>query len=296
MKIIKSLYIYNSYLFISYLEGEVDVIPLLLNYKYYNYKRNIYIKEFKNVVSNSFVGISNQLYYIDKIMGLTSLKLEHGEISYNPGSFDLITPNLLKFNFDRKSLFGLNQKGISEINLKSKQPLVKNYFDLSSANKTETTVISNIEFQKDNFLVSVRNFGIESLNYTTKTSKIVRFDDPQDLKVLGENSIVIADSVRGLLLYDIKNREIIKTLKLPIENDYPQQIEYAYNMIIIKGNKGLYFYSIRDRKFLVVLDQKIGALISYYREIYFSKKGKVYCIKISDPHNIIQIHPFDRDK
>ena len=109
----------------------------------------------------------------------------------------------------------------------------------------------------------------ENEKYTERLE--IRTSDPQDAKkITNRNYLVIADSEEGIIIFDIQQNQNFKKIKLP-NNDFPQQIEMSFGVVIIKGIQGLYAYHIQSNKLEILRQGKIGTFAVYYDYIFFTK-------------------------
>lgn len=307
MRIITSIYVYNSHLIISYLKEGIKIIPFSDNRKgssFYKSKTK-YVSEI--IEANSLIELQGNKHILFGTQNctLTSYDLINGEAkSVYRDDLEFYSEDIsqlaVNYRSQKHNLFTFSeQEGFSEIDISSRAHLkfTKKYTP-KFLEQISYPVISNMVPYSDYLLISVRNFGIAPVSLFTNDNEVtdyylkeaVETEDAQDAKKMPRSYIIaIADSEAGLILYDFKNNEVFRTVKLP-NHDFPQQIEIIYSDIIIKGSQGIYSYSLKSNKLSVLREGKIGALTTYYDYIFFSNKGKVFLIT---PDNVSKQRDFN---
>lgn len=302
MKIVTSLYVYNFHLIISYLNGGVRFIPFKDNRsRFYNSKVE-YPFEIKAFGALTELHANRHVLYGNKDSKLVSidlLKADDSELSIGLRKQIIIDDiSQIAINYKQHNLYAFSdERGIVQVDIShAKYQEVLSSFIPLSFDKIGNPSISNIESDLDYLLVAIRDYGV--LNISASKHQLyqnseLRSEDPQDVKRLSAyNLMVVADSEEGVILYDFKNGERIKAIKLP-DNDFPQQVEVTTHVIIIKGLLGLYAYYFSSSKLVLIRSGKVGALAIYYDYIFFSSKGKLYSLTLNSSFDK---HGFDYDR
>lgn len=291
MKIITSIYIYNFHLFVSTLKDGLMIMPFGDNRKRF-YNSNIsYSRVIESEKTISELQGINHVLYGSKDNKLTAIDLvSHHKSKYFDQSNQISQLNdITQISLDsiERSLYALSDnKGIFKINTNNffkeniEQSFIPKIFD-----KIGNPVIANIEAKNRNIFLAIRNYGVsvlDSQNSIILERKEIRTSDPQDVKRIGNlNYLAIADSEDGIIIYDLEKNEFYKKIKLP-NNDFPQQIEIVFGVVIIKGTFGLYAYHIKMNKLEVLREGKIGTFAVYYDYIFFSNKGKIFALTLNN--------------
>jgi outer membrane protein assembly factor BamB len=289
MKIIVSLYVYQFHLFVSYLNGGVDIVPFNDQRGHLNQNRN-FLKKIS--AESSFLelqGINNTIYTSSND-SLLSIDLRNGaqelilmEDIHEP----LKNISQLSIDYDYRNLYALSENdGIYKLNIKGAgNQSVEEKFIPKIFETIGNPVVSNLVARNQNIFLALRNYGISliSVDGNNILERVeIRTSDPQDVKsLLRHNLAIIADSEDGLLIYDLLRNEFVQKVKLP-NQDFPQQIEISYNNIIVKGSKGLYYYNLNDKKFTVIREGKVGTFAIYYNYVFFTSQGKIFAYSSND--------------
>lgn len=279
MKIITSINIYNFHLVISYLGGDgIEIIPI--NDVRANFRKlsSNYIKSIKakstiteiTLVHHNIVGLENSKlknFYLKDSLSISEKDIFGSQISFDFGS-DLI--------------YLLNdQNEVQELSLTpSNEIFAKDKIKSHSLDKNDSLAISNMRNYGSDVYLSIRGFGVTHLN-KQREEFIFRTDDAQDIVFLKTQQRIVVADYKGLLFFELYNKNYIKFLKLP-NDDFPQEIKVFSNKILVKGKFGLYIVDPDSYKIKTIWNEKVGVFNTYYDMIFFSTRNILHMISNSE--------------
>jgi hypothetical protein len=293
MEIISSIYIYNFHIIISYLGSGIKIIPFNDRRKRFFHKYDE--PEYVNAIDEKLS--LNELNAKGDILFGTSVSIIHNYnlLNYNKGvEKKIILPNILfnqlSIDYSFHNLYALSEKkGIYTIDIDVPiSPIIKNPYIPKLFDNLGDPVVSSMVSEKNKILLAIRGYGVSSLfnqkDYIHEETEY-RSDDPQDVDYDSKNNIVvIADSVKGIEIYD-HNKRIINAVKLP-NNDFPQQVKFFYNQVLIKGKYGLYIYNYLKNTIKNIFEGRVGTLYTYYEYIFFTSRGTLHLLMPDISNNI----------
>ena len=290
MKIIASIYIYNFHIFISYLDDGINIIPFKDNRSLFFNSKAKYLDEIPNINSLTELQAKSHILFgtsESELVGYDLISENIDNYFNNDRKIVIDDVTQLSIYYQQNTLYAFaEEKGIFQFDIsKPRFPQMCNKFVPRVFEKIGQPVVSNIESGENSLLIAIRNFGVSNItlekgNYSHEIE--LRSEDPQDVKrFFNHKLLAVADSQEGLLLYDFSSNNLIKKIKLP-NGDFPQQLEIINTTIIIKGTLGLYAYHPSHDKFMVLRDGKIGAMAVYYDYIFFTSKGKIFTLSLTD--------------
>lgn len=308
-KIITSLYAYNYNLFIAYFNKTLKIqnIPQLRTPFFAsrsNYESIINVDDF--IVDMQAKG---NILYASTPNKLISYDLLNQSDNSNNEVFSKNVPDcsLLKIDYKENILFLVsNQKGIIALNIKNpkKPKFISNFIPTPLSNFSDLS-ISDIDVYNKKIFLTIRKFGITRIDYEggghnfeiLKEIDKIKLIDPQVTKYSEKfKRLYIGDADKGFIVYDINRNKIVFNEKLP-NNDFPQDIIKYYSNIVIRGKKGLYYFKNNQKRIFSIFNKKIGAITSYYNQIFFVEKGdsKILVLgKLSDGSmGILGRSPYD---
>ncbi len=282
--IITSLFIYKSYLFKSYLNGEITKDYIKTKYK--KYENLIFEPNFNlnNTIILDIKAYGNRFYILTRD-GLYKYYSNYTEKvkSINDAQVITIDPIL-------QVLFIIsNTRGLIGINLRNDSFIDDIYLDIFN-NQDQTIPITSIVAHDGVIFLSILNSGVYRIDYKNKKSQFVyktlhklEINNPQDIYYDHKsNQLAIIDYDFGLLLVNIKNGDTSRYV-LP-ENDVPNTIKLVISFdksyYIIQARNGLYKFNIKNKVFSQITKDRVSNLTTYYNEIFFTQKGNLKVISI----------------
>ncbi len=311
-KIITSLYAYKYSLFIAYLDGSIDIIPLPEFRTKFNITRTkvpfankieantnliIGMQALQNVL---FAATSNQLFsqeLVPSINNEKNLDVFFKEIS---GCQKII------INYAENILYIItNERGIVAIDINNvRRPKFLNDMASSALEGLEDGAISGIDVMPNSLLIAIRNRGIFRIFFNEnpfhpiieREITKIRLEDVQDVvHVPGTNLIYALDSDKGFLILNIQNNVVEFERVLP-DNDSPKSVYYYREYALIRGGKGLYLFNPKTRRIERVFEKKIGAMDSYYNHFFYTQEGQIKLLILSSIGESKSQEIFDRTK
>lgn len=311
-KIITSLYAYKYSLFVAYLDGGIDIIPIPEFRKKFNITRTKVpfankIEENKNLIIGMqalqnilFAATSNQLFSHELIPSIYSNKDFEGFYKDISGCQKII------INYSNNILYVItNERGIVAIDIKNvHQPKFKNDLASSALEGIEDGAITGVDVMENSLLISIRNRGVyrifinEENRFPVIEREItkIRLEDVQDVVHVPKTKLIyVLDGEKGFLIMNITNNSVEFESKLP-ESDYPKSV-FIYNQYaLIRGAKGLYLFSPKSKTIERIFEKKIGAMDSYYNHFFYTQEGQIKVLILSSTGESESLEMFDRSK
>lgn len=291
MGIVTSLHVYNFHLIISYLGKGIQIVQFNdFQNKFkkvsYNYSNEINTK--KSLLD--LTTYSHQLFGIED-SEFKSFSLFNKENNANKNFLKKIKTSQISLDFAYSDLYLLSEiDGIHELSIRNPlKPKQTNHFIPESFEKLGNPIISNMVSENRNVFLAYRGFGASKIEKDSSEifkETVYRSEDAQDIRFFSKyNLILIADALEGLLLFDPKESIASRKIRLS-ETDFPQEIKPFMGNALIKGKKGLYIFNLYHSKLEKIWEGPVGALTTYFNNIFFSSNGKINLLSNSNDGRI----------
>lgn len=277
MKIITSINIYNSHLFISYLDGGIDIVKfdnIHTRFHRQTPKEQLYIENIEN--NNYLTDIS---FYNNNLVGIENSKILNINLLDDKTNRDYISSEKeiyqLSLNEESKRLEVLTtDNSIDSISFGTSSINKARIINRNLKTKKKHSV-SNMKSFKNNVFLAIRGYGASSLS--PNGERVYRTEDAQDVDFLEKNQIIaVADGFEGIVLFEPSDTKPLKKIKIP--EDICHEIKLFQRKFIIKGKNGIYTYCLNDNKLERIWTGSIGAFTTYYDMIFFSSKNKIHML------------------
>jgi len=277
-KIITSLFIYKSQLYSSLFDGNIIQQNINTNYKNDGMKFNLN-NHFKHTIILDIKAYKDHLYILTR----------DGLYKYFDSNIDKIKDisdaQVITIDNKLKILFVISDsRGLIGLNLKNDSYIDDIELELFNTNKNQVPVTS-ITADNGIIFLSILNSGIYRIDYKSKQSKFVykqmqkiKLKNPQELYYNQKNDeLAIVDFDYGLILIKLEDGET-SNYNLP-NQDVPNSIKYISTFdrkyYIIQARNALYKFDIRYKEFIIITNQKVSNLITYYNKVYFTHQGEL---------------------
>ncbi|EIC2299167.1 hypothetical protein K9823_003501 [Vibrio cholerae] len=281
-KIITSLNIYKSHIYISSLDGSIQKTHI-----------NDYSEKLPLIISDGFFSES-VILDVQFYKNVPYVLTDSGIYKYTNDNFEVVKElydaSLMCIDSSRGYMFVVSDsRGIICINLK----LDRYALDIKSISTIRLTEkiysISAIVAKGGVIFLSIINCGVYRINYSVKNSSIHHYvipkldtKAPQDIFYnKNHKELAIVDYQIGLILLDIRSG-LTSINELP-RGVRPQNIEYIgvnEGVYIIQTNKGLYKFDRANRNLEVASEEQVANIITYNKRLYYTVDGKLKSTKI----------------
>ncbi|MGY4042393.1 hypothetical protein [Aeromonas hydrophila] len=281
-KIVTSLNIYKSHIYMSSLDGSIQMTHI-----------NDYRKRLPLIISGGFSSES-VILDIKFYKNVPYVLTDSGIYKYTDDNFEVVKElydaSLMCIDSSRGYMFVVSDsRRIICINLKSD----RYDLDIRSISSIDLTgkihSISAMVAKSGVIFLSIINHGVYRINYSVKNSSIHHYvipkletKAPQDI-FYNKNyqELAIVDYHIGLILLDISSG-LIYINKLP-RGARPQNIKYIgvnEGVYIIQTNKGLYRFERANRNLEIASEEQVANIITYNKRLYYTVDGKLKSTKI----------------
>ncbi|HEA3091148.1 TPA: hypothetical protein RVR74_003485 [Aeromonas salmonicida] len=281
-KIITSLNIYKSHVYISFLDGSIQKSHI----KDHGEKLASIIRD--SLFSESII-LDVQFYknipYVLTDAGIYKYTSDHFEVIK-----ELHDASLMCIDSSRGYMFIVSDsRGIICLNLKSDH-YVHDIRRISSIELTEKTYSISAMVARDGVIfLSIINFGVYRINYSVKDSSICHYvipklntKSPQDIFYNKKHrELAIVDYHVGLILLSISDGAT-DIFELP-ENVKAQNIKYIgvnNGVYIIQTNRGLYRFDRVIRNLYKISEEQAANIITYNKRLYYTVDGALKSTRV----------------
>lgn len=271
-KIIISLNVYKNHLFITYLDGSIDIVKFQnFNYGFNKFSNLSYSDKIENnELLNDVQPLQDNLIVLknSKIFKI-NLQSNNQESLFKEKIFTQLWNNTESKRLDILTT-GNKINSISYGANINQSRLIDRKIKIS-----EKHIVSHMKSHKNNVFLSVRGYGVEELTPWKKNS--YRTQDAQDLELSKKHNIIaVADGMEGIVIFETDNKKPIK--KITIGDEVCQEISTFQNMLIIKCKNGLFIYNLSSNKLTNIWNKSVGTYTTFNDMIFLSSENNIYMI------------------
>ncbi|SDH03402.1 hypothetical protein [Desulfosporosinus hippei] len=295
---ITSLHCYHNSLFVAYLNGKIEIIPLYKNFSGY----------FSRLTPFNIDNLNNDSIIIDMQTYRETLFTSTHQFLF---SFDLRNNNQpqqvfekripfctkIKINHKRRLLFALSEtRGLVVLNIfNPNSPQYLTDIENKIIDKNGHSYVTDIDVNDNTIFLALRSKGIVRIDFLQnefsvpsvyKQIKKISLTEPQEIKYSSLTKLLyIIDASEGLILLNTSNNEVLFSKRLP-QNDMPRKIILHYKDAVIQGRKGVYYFNFKEETLKMIFNFKIGTMTKYHKQLVYSKQNSLNLLvlgKLDEP-------------
>jgi len=280
-KIITSLYIYKSQLFISQLNGVIEKLDLETSYKNIQPTHDIdFNLNFSGEIIIDIKAFKDKYYILTRkgVYCYSNNILEKLKQISDAQVLTVDSKTGVLFIFsDTRGLIGMNLYNNSYID---DIPLIK----LEGLFREEQIPVTSIVSYDGVIFLSILSKGVYRIDYKNRNNQLdfsnflkIQLKLPQDIYYIEEDKeLAIIDYDLGLVIVNINNG-YTRTYNLPNED-----VAYTIKSLktrnkryyVIQSRNALYKFNRDRHTFSIIENKKVSNLITYYNKIYYTYKGQ----------------------